>query len=313
MLGISGVYAQNVIGSDFIPSYSWTFAQDLGSGVIGPNFCDVTVDSVLGQVVRYFGSHFPVLISRVPSLSPQQAMQAAMQAVLYAPGQPGEVRGLSVTKPDPMNGQRLLYQLTFSEVGIGNPRQATSYSVFVDANDGTLVEWDVLSSIAPPSSRTAGLCVVFDIAAAKALQKKRAKQVQQVLGFVWEGQTLTLTYPPTRIGGRPYVYAGYLASGQKGAGVRSHGAHRLTIVSGKRAIELQDSGHTYRYVGKETALPAPSVRVDGRWYVPLQVAQSGWNGSLTYDATKKVVRFTKAVKAAREIGHPAHAGRSARP
>jgi hypothetical protein len=105
LLGSLHVYSREHMSGKFIEMYNFDFRQDLGHGllghgVLGPSFCTVDVDAVKGEVVNYFSSHFPVLISPTPRLSPQQAMEAAMETLLFAPGQPGEVNELVVSKPD---------------------------------------------------------------------------------------------------------------------------------------------------------------------------------------------------------------------
>ena len=134
---------------NFTRTYNFTFLQDLGNGVLGPDYCAIHVDTVKGQVVFYSGiSGFPVLISPVPDLSPEQAMQIAMQSILLQPGNPGEVEQLGIIKPDMMGGQRLIYVLYFNGIGLASPDQATGYVAMVDAHDGTVFDWDTLQGMA---------------------------------------------------------------------------------------------------------------------------------------------------------------------
>jgi predicted small secreted protein len=275
---------------DFVQTYSCVFRQDLGHGVIGPNLCIVEVDTIMGQVVSYIGySHIPVLISPKPRLSAQQALLSAMQDLLSQPGQDGNVEGLFVSKPDLLGGQRLVYHVTFTGIGIANPKQLTSYTARVDANDGSVLNWDVLTRITP--HRNSGKAQVL-LGIANTKSTKRQPPPQQKLRCELSGRPLNLNYPPLLIDGHPYLYVGYLAYGVQNAHVGYRATDKTVSITGsKQRATFHLTSKSYTLGGKQSQMNAPLLPIDKHIYVPLEIAAQVMPFHINYSPQQAVVRF----------------------
>jgi len=147
----------------FPEAFECTFYQDCGGGVLGPSSCVVVIDSINGQVVSYLSSLFPVLVSRYPRLSGDQALASAIRLMLKGPGEAGAVVGIGITKPDNAGQERLIYSVSFSGIGpvpgrVRSPltgiqppirtrptqfaKLVEKYIALVDANTGEVIAWD---------------------------------------------------------------------------------------------------------------------------------------------------------------------------
>jgi len=283
----------------FTEAYVVWFDQVLPGGVIGPSLCVVTVDSVFGRVVGYIQAYYPVLVPIVPTLTGDQAMMAAMGAMLYEPGIPESVDRLFVTPPDALGLEHLVYDVKFTGRGPACPSDPTTYHCLVNAFSGSVVDWDILqrlrTSMRPEHSRSAK----------QGLTRRGWRpSVHKTLASLLNGRPMHLGYPPLFIGSRPMVYVGYLAYGAPGSRARYGGRADIRVEGPGRSLRFSVESKACRIDGRRLSLPARPAIVNGRCYVPIEAAQAVLPFRIAYDPKAGVVRFDPARQARRQAERP---------
>ena len=118
--------------------------------MIGPNSCTVSVDSINGEVIYYNEWLAPITISAEPTLTPNQAMFAAMQ--LFSNAEPVRIDELYITRPDMLNSERLVYNLVLLGQAPGRVNVST-WAAGVDANTGEVLYTYLLQGLVKPGPK----------------------------------------------------------------------------------------------------------------------------------------------------------------
>ena len=284
----------------FTATYTFRYNQDCGNGVYGPSFCEVTVDTVKGQVVYFGESYFPVLISTTPALTGDQATAAAMNSLQISGGVPGQVTLTGISKPDPLGAESLYYELTF----VGQAPTDTfpeDYVATVDANNGNVLDDSITAALGPrprlkPSP--AFLKLRARIAAKMARDGKR-------LDFRWNGRPTRVNYPPRLIHGRVYFYSGYLSHERPSSPSILHPGKKVlpgsgqgetetvTVGRGRQSARFVVGSRRWQLNGRTLESPAPALMVGGKCYVSMEVARRLLTG-LSYNPITRQVCYQPA-------------------
>ncbi len=130
-----GKPAMGGVGSPYLV-YNTFLRPYTSDGVCGYGLCNIEIDAATGEVSWYTTLYVPIRISTIPTITSQDAMVAAMKAILIGDGKPGLVRGLSVAEPG--GRQILVYDLNFTGAGIGG---SGTHVARVDAHTGVVLTW----------------------------------------------------------------------------------------------------------------------------------------------------------------------------
>jgi hypothetical protein len=288
-------------GSDngFCTDRSYFFAQQHPGDVRGPGGCQVGIDTVFGRVISFHSTHFPVLISIQPTLTPEQAAASAVGIMSMTDATLEGAGSLFIYWPDPWGQERLLYSLNISgippydasdwadlwvlptgvkpedmpEITIGDTEGCT-YIVQVDAHDGNVLDWGVLSGLSEGTG--------------KPIKPTIAKHYPS-LSMKLDGKPMRLTSPPVLIGKHPFIGARYLCHGDAKARLAGKDNNTFLLTrEGKEFVFTLDSPE-YTADGNKNKLPGRPQVVNGRLFVPVEAMKGvlGWN--VTYDSKSKTV------------------------
>lgn len=264
--------------------FTCTYIQNLGNMVGGPRFCIVDVDSILGQVISFHSSYFPVLMSTVPALTSDQAMAAAMNGMNVSNGAPmNDHIDLDVCTPDIMGVERLEYDVRFTGVGPANPTGMLGYDVMVDANTGETIEWDTLAAFIQKPTLPSPVFVAMRQRMAQA-----SSSAPPSLACVEDGHKIKLAFEPRLVNGQPYMYAGYLCYGSD-ARLSAIKAGAVNITGRGWQISFKLGAKTYQLNGKVKRLSAPPILIEGKCYVPLEAFEAVLPFPIHYSRFLKLV------------------------
>jgi hypothetical protein len=224
----------------------------------------------------------------MPLLSANQAMAAAFTNMQVMSGQPLQVNGLKISLPDPFGVEVLTYSLTFMGILPGTVG-STEYSVTVDANTGNTLGSGIITGITPAKRSP-----LFDhfVSPKKVNLKKQSELQTQMLGVVKDRWRTRMIYSPLLVGGRPYLYVGYLGYGSHKKHIKYHASNKTVIFAGQdQTATFQVAAKRYTRNGQERQLTSPPLLVNNRCYVPLEVARGMMPFSVRYDAKACLVHF----------------------
>lgn len=292
----------------FINDYEICYFQQAANGAEGPAECYVTVDTVKGQVVKYSGRSFPLLIGTTPTLRADQATASAMNALNIVQGTPKPATGLMVSVPDAFGNETLLYDVRF--IGISLPPGQTdttdvypeNYTATVDAFTGNVVHTDMLMKLMghyksnePPS-----------FSSTRKRLARKLKTTQKQLQFVWAGQPSKINYSPLYIGGAAYMCADYLCYRSPDAKITAKKDGYFHVSGRKRVLDFRLDSQSYRFNGQPKRMSTKPVLVNGRYYVPLDVMQAVLPGKWRYDTQAQTVYYDppQIRQGTREWGRP---------
>jgi hypothetical protein len=242
-------------GSGFVTDYDFFFGAVLPSGIRQPMRCFVSVDSVMGRIVGYGQSYFPVLVDTVPSITGEEAGMAALNALIAHEGYIGGTPELAIIGPDELGLERLAWWVSVWGYENLTPEMYESrFVVAVDAHTGDIVHWERVAGGTGRAGRG-------------PLEPSPQGRPTARLVAIRNGAALRTSYPPIVLSQRLYLYLLNLPG--LGAEMELLSPGRATLktakatgyVDAKRGILTLNDRPFLRY-GK------PLI-VRGRTYVPL--------------------------------------------
>lgn len=213
-------------------------------------------------------------------------MTAAMNTLLIANGEAGEIEGLSITYPDALGLERLCYHLTLHGIGVDGNTDSETYVATVDAFNGDVLEWDVRMKLSKPTGSSH-----IPFSARDAAKWKHDHVHLQTLACMWAGKETKLAYPALLIHNQPYLYVGYLGYGAPDAKAVYKGHEHIAIESKERHLVFRLSSTEYLLNEQSQRMAVKPILVHDRCYVPLEAAQAILPFSLRYDAKNKQIHF----------------------
>ena len=270
----------------FITSKSFCYSQKLPDGTLGPSFCNVGVDTIYGQVIRYTQAYYPSLTApNNNTLSSAQCWQIASQSFPNHNGQYKSGGNLFINAPDSMGLESMGRGYTFTD-----PKDVfdIEYRAEIDATTGAIIGTDLTQGgtkdrNAPHPKSPAGI---------SKLPPYMAQAVPgKPLPFVRDGRSAMLSAPPLQISGTTYLYVGYLTYGTEGAKINYKDSRHLAISGKNLELALDPASRNYTLNGGKKQMSAKPIFVRGHCYVPLDVAQQILPGTLRYDPKAQTVCY----------------------
>ncbi len=271
----------------FVKSYEFTFFQSLAGGARGPSACTVEVDAIRGKIVSYFSHYYPVLISVVPQLTPEQAVNAFFAQLNVAQGQPTALRMLGVSRPDALGVETLYYGFDFDGMMPGD-RGVSHYIGSVDANTGEPLSYGIIHGTNDAKPKPGFLN--WRRAPATA-----PRQVYKTCLLRQNGIDVKPAYTPLMIEGEPCLYVGYLCAGWAGVRMTYDASTRtVSLTGGNRSVALRALSVGWLLNGRRVMAKRSPILVHGRLYIPLEIAQRVLPFPLSFSKGENAVRFSTA-------------------
>jgi len=252
--------------------YTVYFWQRLPNGVYGPSWCRVDVDRVYGRVTGAGCVYYPLLVSTIPVLTPEQAFAAAAQQLGLVNAEAGVVDRLFVMYPDPFGWQTLVYRLTV--YGDRPGHVWLGYGCAVDAFTGTLLGWSTLQGSTQQKEKPI---------------RNTAAPRERPVKVDWDGRPVHLNRPALDIGGDAYFWVGYLMAGGERGGLRWYRNGECIVVTRRGEVRLQARQSRYSIVGRQMQASKAPQLIRGRLYVPIEMMRQVLGADIRYDRAKQCV------------------------
>lgn len=264
---------------------TFIFEEQLPSGANTAADCWVTVNTVYGQVDGY--SHYapPLFDNGVPSLTPQQALQCVQNVPGFVEVVPGEVMELRLQGPDDFGFHELIYLVKFYARREGSSF-LNPYITSVNARTGEVT--------LPPTPITGEPYHQKEPRRTVVKQRAPAASAYARLKLYLNGREVGILRPPMLIEGKPYLYVAVLQYGKRKTRIVPS-PDEVRLFSEGRELVFRRGKAVYTDNGKSFRMSAPARWVNGRCYVPIEVAQRVIGLPVRYEESKGRVVIGKAV------------------
>ena len=259
----------------FDPFIRFMFQKKYPNGTIGSAFCSITVTTLDAEVITYTQWDAQDIISPIPRLSPEQAMNCALNTV-FTDGAPVKVDELKLMLPDRFDNQRLVYKLRARGTSPYYNGRGMYLGIWVDANTGEVLGTNMLTGLASNKDK-------FQIRRSKL---RGIETISKQLKLKTDGLEIEPQVSPLLLSGSPYLPVKCLTSGKSDFRF-NRGELNITAKWGN--AKLITGSTRYQVDGKPFVSATPVQLVNDRLYIPLDLYRRVSGREAKYDPTTQTV------------------------
>ncbi len=259
----------------FAPFIRLVFQKKYPNGTFGSAFCSVTVTTLDAEVIGYIHWDTQDIISPMPRLSPEQAMNCALNTV-FTDGEPVKVDELKLMLPDRFDNQRLVYKLRARGTSPYYNGRGVYLGIWVDANTGEVLGNDMLTGLASTKDK-------FQL---KRTKQRSVETISKRLKLKTDGREVESQVQPLLLSGSPYLPVKCLTDGKSDFRFNKGG---LAIITKRCNVKLIAGSTRYKVEGKPFVSATPVQLVNDRLYIPLDLYRQVSGREAKYDLSTQTI------------------------
>lgn len=273
---------------DWTDYYEFCFAEVYTNGASGPAISYVDVDTIRSRVITYSGVNYPLNRDPVAQISAAQALSLAIAASGVTQGVGDALLGAGVAGPDALGFESFHYEVAFHGILPGRS-EPTDFRAAVDGDTGEVLMVTRMHGVPRPGKPLAKPMPPPPW----AIHPKPTSPK-----LVMDGRPVRLAVPPVMIGGRPYLFIGYLAYGNRSAKTGGRPGGGITVDGASRHLSFTLGSRQCHINGKARTLAAAPAILGGVTYVPLEAATGVLPFGVRYDAPNRTIYLVSRTRSA---------------